>query len=47
MDIQETQQDKPNAQQRERSAKIDELKTKADKAETDAKIEYYEQMYSR
>jgi len=47
MDINETQQDKPDAQQWERSVKIDEIKNKADKADTDAKIEYYEQMYSR
>ena len=47
MDINESQQDKSDAQQWERSTKIDELKNKVDKAETDAKIEYYEQMYTK
>ena len=37
MDINESQQDKSDAQQWERSKKIDELKNKVDKAETDAK----------
>lgn len=47
MDIKDNQQDKADTQQWERNTKIDELKNKADKAETDAKIEYYEQMYTR
>lgn len=47
MDIKDNQQDKADTQQWERSSKIEELKNKADKAETDAKIEYYEQMYTR
>jgi hypothetical protein len=47
MDIKDIQQDKSDTQQWERNANIDESKNKADKAETDAKIEYYEQMYTR
>jgi hypothetical protein len=47
MDMNDNQQDKPDAQQWERNSKIDEIKNKADKVETDAKIEYYEQMYTR
>jgi len=45
MDIKEAQQDKFDAQLVERSAKIDELKDNAEKAEAEAKIKYYEQMY--
>jgi len=47
MDMNDSQQDKPDAQQWERNSKIDEIKNKADKVETDAKIEYYKQMYTR
>jgi hypothetical protein len=42
MDMNDSQQDKPDAQQWERNSKIDEIKNKADKVKTDAKIEYYE-----
>ncbi|MGZ5007389.1 MAG: hypothetical protein ACXWE9_09660 [Methylobacter sp.] len=47
MSTQEINQDKCDAQRGEHSVKIDELKPKTDKTETEAKIEYYEQMYSK
>ncbi|WP_333875812.1 hypothetical protein [Methylobacter sp.] len=46
MSIKEAHQDKFDAQPGEHSIKIDQLKAKADKTEAEAKIEYYEQMYS-
>jgi predicted ATP-binding protein involved in virulence len=44
MNKKEAYQDKFDAQLREWSARIEELKAKADKATAEAKIEYYEQI---
>ncbi|MGZ4968006.1 MAG: hypothetical protein ACXV8O_00120 [Methylobacter sp.] len=45
MNTKQIHQDKFDAQAGEQGLKIDELKSKADKTEAEAKIEYYEQMY--